>query len=350
MQFGIFGSAQANSGDLGPETGQGFRDYIDICVEAEALGYRSSFLVEHHFTGWHQVSSTLMLQACVAMRTTTLRLGTAVIVVPWHNPVLLAEEAATLDLVSNGRLDLGIGKGYRHSEFKGFCIPPEQADDRFAEAVEVMIRSWTSRERFSHRGRFFSFDDIVVEPPPMQKPHPPLWVAAGSEASIRRAAERGFNLILDQYASPQQLGERIALYRSVREERGLAFDPMQVAVARQLHVAKDKAEAKAALERAARHTGRTVEASRTPGAAVQGSHVLSYAATAGGTEAHALYDTADAIRERLEELRAAGVAYVLLTTLGGQEQLRRFAREIMPAFAGPANSATTPAVGVAVGG
>jgi hypothetical protein len=98
MRFGIFGSAQANSADLGPETGQGFRDYLDYCVEAEALGFHSSFLVEHHFTGWNQVSATLMLQACLAMQTRTLRLGSAVIVLPWHNPVLLAEQAATLDL------------------------------------------------------------------------------------------------------------------------------------------------------------------------------------------------------------------------------------------------------------
>src|SRR2546423_12917325 len=130
MQFGLFGSAQANSNDLGPETGQGFRDYIDYNVEAEALGFHSTFLVEHHFTGWNQVSATLMLLTCLAMRTTTLRLGSAVMVLPWHNPVLLAEEAATLDLVSAGRLDFGVGKGYRHSEFHGFNIAPDEADAR----------------------------------------------------------------------------------------------------------------------------------------------------------------------------------------------------------------------------
>ena len=145
MQFGIFGSAQASTQDLGPETGQGFRDYLDYAVEAEALGYRSSFLVEHHFTGWNQVSATLMLQTALAMRTTTLRLGTAVIVLPWHNPVLLAEQAATLDLISGGRLDFGIGKGYRHNEFAGFRIPPEEAEPRFEESVEVMTKAFVSR-------------------------------------------------------------------------------------------------------------------------------------------------------------------------------------------------------------
>jgi alkanesulfonate monooxygenase SsuD/methylene tetrahydromethanopterin reductase-like flavin-dependent oxidoreductase (luciferase family) len=255
-------------------------------------------------------------------------------VLPWHNPVLLAEQAATLDLVSNGRLDLGIGKGYRHSEFKGFAIPQEEAEARFEEAVEVILKSWESRTRFSHRGRFWRFDDIVVEPPPMQQPHPPLWVAAGSEASIKRAAARGFNLILDQYASPEAHGRRIALYRAEREGQGLPFDPMQVVVARQVYVAKDKADAEAALERAAQYTQRTVDVSRRPGAKVAGSHVLSYAGTPGATEANTLFDTPDRICERLEALHAAGVAYVLLTPIGTKENLRRFARDIMPAFAG----------------
>jgi Luciferase-like monooxygenase len=77
--------------------GQGFHDFIDFNVEAEALGYHSTFLVEHHFTGWNQVSATLTLVTWLAARTTTLRLGTAVMVLPWHNPVILAEQAATVD-------------------------------------------------------------------------------------------------------------------------------------------------------------------------------------------------------------------------------------------------------------
>src|SRR6201993_4525455 len=146
MKFGLFTSAQANSGELGPETGQGFRDYLDFNVAAERLGFVSSFSVQHHFTGWNQVSATLMLLTALAMRTTRLRLGSAVMVLPWHNPVLLAEQAATLDLISGGRFDFGIGKGYRHSEFHGFQIAPDEAEARFGEALEVMTRSWTTRE------------------------------------------------------------------------------------------------------------------------------------------------------------------------------------------------------------
>ena len=332
MRFGLFCSPKPDVSGFGPQTGRGFFEFLDFNVEAEALGFHSSFSVEHHFSGWNQLSSTLMLLAALAMRTTTLRLGTTVIVPPWHNPVLLAEEAATLDLLSAGRLDLGVGKGYRHSEFKGFQIAPEEAEARFEEALEVMTRAWTTRERFSHRGHFWHFEDIVVEPPPAQAPHPPLWVAAGNPHSIKRAASRGFNLILDQYASPVTLGERIAIYKAVREASGLGFDPMQVTVARQLYVAKNKADKEAALVRQAEYTKRTINVSRDPSAKT-GSHVLAYADRAGATEENALYGTPDEIARMIEALRDAGVAYVLLTIAGGVDQLRRFAREVMPAFA-----------------
>jgi alkanesulfonate monooxygenase SsuD/methylene tetrahydromethanopterin reductase-like flavin-dependent oxidoreductase (luciferase family) len=332
MRFGLFCSPKADVPGFGPETGRGFFEFLDFNVEAEALGFHSSFSVEHHFSGWHQVSSTLMLLTALAMRTTTLRLGTAVIVPPWHNPILLAEEAATLDLLSRGRLDLGVGKGYRHSEFKGFQIAPEEAEARFEEALEVMMRAWTTRERFSHKGRFWHFEDVVVEPPPAQIPYPPLWVAAGNPHSIKRAGARGFNLILDQYASPATLGERIAIYKHEREANGLRFDPMQVTVARQLYVAKDKADKENALARQAEYTKRTINVSRDPSAKT-GSHVLAYADRAGATEENALYGTPDEIARMIEALRGAGVAYLLLTIAGGIDQLRRFAREVMPAFA-----------------
>jgi alkanesulfonate monooxygenase SsuD/methylene tetrahydromethanopterin reductase-like flavin-dependent oxidoreductase (luciferase family) len=336
MRFGLFCSPKADSGSLGPETGQGFRDYLDFNIEAEALGFHSSFSVEHHFTGWNQVSATLMLLMALAMRTKTLRLGTAVIVLPWHNPVLLAEQAATLDLVSDGRLDFGIGKGYRHSEFTGFQIPPEEAEARFEEAIDIITRAWTTRTRFSHRGRFWHFEDIVVEPPPAQNPHPPYWVAAGNPHSIKRAAARGFNLILDQYASPETLAERIAIYKAERATHGLRFDPMQVTVARQLYITKNQADKEAALARQAAYTKRTVDVSRPPGGKT-GSHVLAYAERAGATEEYALYGTPNEICAMLEAVRKAGVAYVLLTIAGGQEQLRLFAREIMPAFSSAPN-------------
>ena len=141
MQFGMFGSAQAKRGGPNDDSGAGFREFVERNVEAESLGYHSTFLVEHHFTGFGQVSATLNLLTWIGARTTSLRLGTAVIVLPWHNPVLLAEQIATLDLLSNGRVDAGIGKGYRMKEFEGFSISMDEADARFEECLEVMLKA-----------------------------------------------------------------------------------------------------------------------------------------------------------------------------------------------------------------
>jgi alkanesulfonate monooxygenase SsuD/methylene tetrahydromethanopterin reductase-like flavin-dependent oxidoreductase (luciferase family) len=337
--FGLFGGAQANGSTLGAAVGQGFHDYIEFNVEADALGYHSTFCVEHHFTGWTQISATLNLLTWLAARTKTLRVGTAVMVLPWHNPVLLAEQAATLDLLSRGRLDLGIGKGYRHNEFIGFGVPMSEAEARFDETLEVIIKAWTMTERFSHHGRYWNFENIIVEPPTAQKPHPPLWMAAGSRETIRKVAERGFNLLLDQFAQLEVIGERIAQFKAEVEARGRVFDPMTVAVARDVYVARDAKDKQAALERNARMRQRTIDVSRVPGQ-TGGSHVLSYATSATGNEAAALYGDPDEIMRKLEALQSVGVTYVLASMSGGsRDSLRRFGREVAPSFSAPRSEA-----------
>ena len=171
MQFGLFGSAQARRGGPSDDSGAGFREFVDRNVEAEALGYHSTFLVEHHFTGFGQVSATLNLLTWIGARTTTLRLGTAVLVLPWHNPVLLAEQIATLDLLSGGRVDAGVGKGYRINEFNGFCVSTEEADERFEECLEVMTKAWTSDMPWSHQGTYWKFNEVVVDHMPLLLGH-----------------------------------------------------------------------------------------------------------------------------------------------------------------------------------
>jgi len=343
MRFGIFGAAQAGSPRPGGPMGQGFHDFIDFNVEAEALGYRSTFLVEHHFTGWNQVSATLTLLTWLAARTTTLRLGTAVMVLPWHNPVILAEQAATLDLLSEGRLDFGVGKGYRYNEFTGFAIPLEEADARFEEALAIITKAWTSEQRFSHHGRFWTFNDILVEPPTSQNPHPPLWMGAGSPSSIRRVAVCGYNLLLDQFAAFDVIADRIALFKAERAERGRAYNPMGIALARDMHVADNQATKDAALERNRQFHERILSVARWPDRA-GGSHILAYGHAPEEAEANSLIGTPDEIMGKLEALRRAGVEYVIMSCGGSRESLRRFAHEIMPAFSDePVKVRTAPA-------
>ncbi len=329
MRFGLFGSAAAPRSTDAATSAQGYFDFVETNVEAEALGYHSSFITEHHFTNIGQVSAVLTLLTYIAARTTRLRLGTAVLVLPWHNPVLLAEQVATLDLLSRGRLDLGVGKGYRHNEFAGFAMPPDEAEPRFEEVLDVLIRALSSDQRFSHRGRFFRFDEVIVEPPPQQRPHPPLWMAASSDGSIAACARRGFNLLLDQFATPAQLKERIALYRRELVAAGHAFDPMRVAVARNVFVAQDAAERDAAVARQTQVHERLLSLSRGSESR-PGSHILGYADTLGARAQYPLIGAAEEVVDGLAALADAGVAYVLLFGQGSRDNLRRVAEQVMP--------------------
>jgi alkanesulfonate monooxygenase SsuD/methylene tetrahydromethanopterin reductase-like flavin-dependent oxidoreductase (luciferase family) len=333
MRFGIFGSAQARRGVPDVDSGAGFKDFVEYNIQAEALGYQSSFVVEHHFTGFGQISATLNLLTWIGARTSTLRLGTAVMVLPWHNPVLLAEQIATMDLLSNGRIDLGIGPGYRHNEFAGFCIPMEEAEERFDESVQLLIRAWTSDVPWSHRGKYWQFENVVVEPPTAQKPHPPLWMGAGRPESIKKVAARGYNLLLDQFAAFEQTIDRFKLFKAEVQTLGRPFDPSTVAVARSVNVVMTAAEREKAVEARLAARRRTERLAQRPDGQNKAS-IMSYASTLEAAEAGTLYGSPDEIAAKLQMLRDAGVEYVLLNSVGGLETLRRFAREVLPAFAG----------------
>ena len=328
MRFGLFGSAQARRGGPDADSGVGFREFVDYNVEAESLGFVSTFLVEHHFTGFGQISATLSLLTFIAARTKTLRLGTAVIVLPWHNPVLLAEQTATLDLLSQGRLDFGIGMGYRYKEFAGFAMPMEEAEARFDESLAVLLKAWTADAPWSHRGQYWRFDDVVVEPPTAQKPHPPLWMGAGSTASIKKVAAHGYNLLLDQYSTIEEIVERIAIFKAEVERLGRPFDPLSVGVTRSINVLDTPAELQKAHENriaAKRRIDRlTVRPDGKNAGRVSSDETIC---------ASALYGTPEAVARKLEALRAGGAAYILVNCPGGAAGLRRFVHEVRPAFA-----------------
>ena len=248
---------------------------------------------------------------------------------PWHDPVLLAEQAATLDLLSGGRLDFGIGKGYRAAEFASFGIPRGEAQARYEEALALILRSWTSDERFSHRGRYWRYDDIVVEPPAVQKPHPPLWTGAGRDESIARAAQAGLNVLFDQFASFARSEERMRVWRESCARAGRAFDPMQVALARAVVLTGGRAEYRAAIEARGRRVANMVGAY----GALPGQDAREPASHADpGAASDALIGDAGAVLDRLRRLRQAGFEYVLILLPDDAATLRRFAAEIMPAL------------------
>ena len=186
----------------------------------------------------------------------------------------------------------------------------EEAEARFDESLEVILKAWTSDQPFSHRGRFWHYEQIVVEPPTAQKPHPPVWIAAGRPESIRNVAALGANLLLDQFASTETTRRAVGLFKAECAARGRAVQPTEVAVARNLYVARDPADADAALAGQARIHQRMIARSRGPSGSR--SHIMAYADTRGATEAHALFGTPEQIVAGLQALRAIGVRYVLL--------------------------------------
>jgi alkanesulfonate monooxygenase SsuD/methylene tetrahydromethanopterin reductase-like flavin-dependent oxidoreductase (luciferase family) len=345
MRFGLFGGAREKGGGEISDSTLGYGEFTDYVCAAEALGFHSVFIVEHHFTGVGQVSASLNHLTFIAARTAKIRLGTAVLVLPWHNPVLLAEQVATLDLLSAGRLDFGIGKGYRGNEFKGFCLPQEEAGERFEETLALLRKCWTSQKPFSWHSKRWNFEDIVVEPSCTQRPHPPLWMGASSVDSIRKAGMSGFNLLLDQYGTIDLTAERIATYRKAVAETGRTYDPMSVGVTRALQITDTQEETAAALELRARmlaklnqltNAGSAGAASKTGLAAFSDSDAVS-------PECVLIGDTSQII-ERLKRMEATGVEYVLLAEPSGSvKALERFAREIMPEFRRPSQIKPKPA-------
>jgi alkanesulfonate monooxygenase SsuD/methylene tetrahydromethanopterin reductase-like flavin-dependent oxidoreductase (luciferase family) len=332
MQFGIFGGPS----EEGPEApGASYRRFTDLAIEAEQLGYYGVYVVEHHFGGRGQLSSSLTYLSHLAALTSRLRLGTAVIVLPWHNPALVAEQAATVDVLSGGRLDLGVGRGYQYPEFRGFQIPIEEAGDRADEAIEMIRTAWTTEGRFSHHGRFWHFEDILSEPRPAQSPHPPLWQGAGSPASIRRVARGGYRLFLDQIASFELTAERVAIYREEQAAAGQPSSAEEIAVTRGLLLVASDDEREAAVERGVRTVRRLAELAAAGADPAERSSRPFYSdpeAARQTTEESAILGTPTECIERLRHLQAGGVERVLFSNPRPKD-LRLFAREVMPAFA-----------------
>ena len=331
MKFGLFGGAKsAGEGQVGDSLG--YRNYIDYVLKAEQLGYHSVFVVEHHFTGVGQVSASLSFLTYMAARTTRMRLGTAVVVLPWHNPALLAEQVATLDLLSDGRFDFGVGKGYRETEFGGFCIPIGEATERFNETMDFLRKAWSGPGRFSSQGKNWRYDNVVIEPRPVQQPHPPFWMAAGSFESIKKAAQEGFNLLLDQIAPIDLINERVAVYKAERARAGNPCRPHQIAVARALQIVRTEAERAQALELRTKVLRAIGGLARGPGAE-RYQNIPTHADPNLATEESALLGTPTEIIVKLKKLEAGGVDYVLLVDpTGSQDNLWTFAQEVMPAF------------------
>lgn len=199
-----------------------YRELIDESIEAERLGYDTVWLAEIHFMPRFCVLSTpLMLLAAIAERTTRIRLGQAVNLLPLHHPSRLAEEAATLDVISDGRLAFGAGRGGFPINYHGFGVDIRQSRAMFEETLEFVKAAWSS-EKMTFHGRFFNVDDLEVTPKPLQQPYPAIRIAANTPDTFGFAGARGYPIFAGGPVNPiNVIGERLALYKNAMAESGV---------------------------------------------------------------------------------------------------------------------------------
>ena len=352
MRFGTYYFLQAPPSITHPDV---VRREIEQMVWTEELGFDSIWLTEHHFIDYGLSVSPAVLAAAAAMRTRRVRIGLAAAILPFHDPVRLAEELAIVDILSEGRLDVGVGRGNRPAEFAGYRVPQQESRERFDETVDVMQRAWT-HERFSYHGRFFSFDDVRVIPKPIQRPHPPLYQVCVTKDGIENTALRGWPMLNSVLFGPvDQLVTNRDTYVNTLEKAGRTPDEVAAllgrwGVSRQIYVADTDAraldEARAAevwYQESFRRfviPERIEDAHPTLQPAFRAMAERLGKVTWEGLVAETLaFGSPDTVARHIEYMRSIGVGQVLCwMNFGGlpQDKIRRsmelFAREVMPRF------------------
>jgi alkanesulfonate monooxygenase SsuD/methylene tetrahydromethanopterin reductase-like flavin-dependent oxidoreductase (luciferase family) len=210
-----------------------FARALDRIEIMDKSGFDAVWLAEHHFSSFSVCPSVHMVGTLAAARTTRLRIGTGVSLAPFYHPLRLAEEVALLDVLSGGRVNWGAGRGFARVEFENFGVPPEESTSRFHEAVEIVLRAWTE-ERLTFAGKHFRFDGVEVLPKPVQQPHPPVWMAATSEASLDWAASHGFSILMDPHASHSDIGDKRRFYERRLAAAGHSIAGRDLPIARLL--------------------------------------------------------------------------------------------------------------------
>lgn len=206
---------------------------------AEELGLDIICLAEFHFTPNRVISSPLMLGAAIAGRTKRIKVGTSVLVLPLTNPLRIAEETATLDNISGGRFEFGVGRSGFQVAYEGYGIPYSESRDRFWEALDVIKKAWTN-ERFSHSGQFYSYDDVCLVPKPLQSPHPIIRIAATTNETFPVNGRMGYPLLVGLRTVPlAQVTDQVASYKEAYEEAGHT-EPLDVSLRIPVYLAETK--------------------------------------------------------------------------------------------------------------
>jgi alkanesulfonate monooxygenase SsuD/methylene tetrahydromethanopterin reductase-like flavin-dependent oxidoreductase (luciferase family) len=246
MEFGTFLLLQSPSAESSETI---YQRGVELTQAAEELGFANMWLAEHHFSTYGLLSRPLTYALYLAEKTRRIRVGTAVIVVPLHHPLVIAEEIATVDLLSGGRLDVGLGRGYQRYEFERLGVELGESRARWEEAVDVILLALAGKP-FSYDGKYFRIPETTVFPQAVQKPHPPIWVTAQSPESVETTVRRGFNLLSGGYGvSLDRLREFRRAFDTLAAQHP-SKHPIRVGIQRPVYVAESDAEARVVAEQA----------------------------------------------------------------------------------------------------
>ena len=258
MRFGLFFQVPASTGQ--PHAAR-YAEMFELIELAESLGFDVAWLAELHFGGaFSLLSNPLMVVPVIAARTRRIRIGTAVTLLPLHHPLSCAEQAATADLLSGGRLEFGVGRGSIPTQFHGFRIPVAENRARFDEALAIIRLAWT-QDRFSYRGAFWDVDNLEVVPKPLQRPHPPIRVGVHTPESFAHIGDLGLPIYSGTTTTPlPQLRECMAHYRTHLAAAGHAWQAEQMALMFPMHVDTSGAAARDAMRPGVHQYYRNVQA------------------------------------------------------------------------------------------
>ena len=231
---------------------EAFDESFKQVLAAEEFGFDTVWLAEHHFSPERAVlASPMVIASAVCARTQRIRVGLAVQVLPLTNPLRVAEEVATVDHISKGRFEFGIGRSGLTRYYQGFNVPYDESRTRFIESLEIITKAW-KHNTFSHKGEYHSFDNVTVVPKPFQTPHPPVTVAVAGEETFPMIGEMGHSIFISMNTGLEQLKVRLDSYREARRRVGNIEDGnilMRVPV----YVADTEEKARSEPETSARH-------------------------------------------------------------------------------------------------
>ena len=215
---------------------QRMKETLELTVLAEELGYDNICFVENHFSSYGLSPNPVLLAAAMGQHTERIILGTGIAVVPFWNPVRLAEDVATADLLLNGRFEVGLGRGYQQLEFEGLNVPYDMRQEFYEEGLDILIKAWTTTD-LEHHGKHFTIPrPINVLPKPMSQPHPKVMVAATSEDSVRAAAATDFKVFGSGQQSQTGAKSQYEIYMEERKILGRPGDYWVYGMNRQVYV------------------------------------------------------------------------------------------------------------------